>query len=179
MTSDDHETLLAREKPAYDGAEPSGNSVALMNLVRLHELTTDDRYRVAAEKLLRGFGASLRRSPGALSEMLLGLDFWLDTPKEIVIVTPGGRGQADPFVNVLRRSFLPNKVVVITSEKGAENEAHAQLVPLIKGKVARKGRTTAYVCERGVCQLPTTDVDVFSRQLERSSTEEAAAGQSE
>jgi uncharacterized protein YyaL (SSP411 family) len=177
MTSDDHESLLAREKPAYDGAEPSGNSVALMNLVRLHELTTDDRYRLSAENLLEGFGSTLRRSPNALSEMLLGLDFWLDSPKEIVISTTHGTEQAEPFLDVLRQTFLPNKVVVVVPQRGAESKAHAKLVPLTRGKVARKGNATAYVCERGVCDLPTTDVEVFSRQLERSPGAGAAAGQ--
>jgi uncharacterized protein YyaL (SSP411 family) len=48
LTSNDHEALLAREKPAYDGAEPSGNSVAVLNLLRLYEFTTDEKYRLRA-----------------------------------------------------------------------------------------------------------------------------------
>ena len=103
MTSDDHEALLAREKPAYDGAEPSGNSVALMNLLRLHELTTDDGYRVPADKLLRAFAGTIRGS----AEMLLALDFRLDSPKEIVIVTAGDRGRADPFLEALAHASCP------------------------------------------------------------------------
>jgi uncharacterized protein YyaL (SSP411 family) len=167
MTADDHESLLAREKPARDGAEPSGNSVALMNLLRLHELTSDDRYRAAAEKLLAGFGPSIARAPTAFPDLLLALDFWLDTPKEIVIVTAGPRREADGFLDVLRRTYLPNKVVAVVPESGPGRELHARLLPLIEGKVARKGRATAYVCERGLCQRPTTEVDVFAGQLER------------
>jgi uncharacterized protein YyaL (SSP411 family) len=166
LTSDDHETLLAREKPDHDGAEPSGNSIALMNLLRLHELTLDDRYRVASEQLLRGFSTTIERRPTAVSEMLLAVDFWWGPPKEVVIVTRKGLDQAEPFLSVLREKYLPNKVVARVSERGNVEE-HAKLVPLVRGKVARKGKATAYVCERGVCDLPTTDVDVFERQLTR------------
>jgi uncharacterized protein YyaL (SSP411 family) len=98
--------------------------------------------------------------------MLLALDFRLDTPKEIVIATAGLRRDAEPFLDVLRRTYLPNKVVTVVVENGPDHELHAQLVPLIRGKVAGKGRPTAYVCESGVCQLPTTEVRVFARQLE-------------
>jgi uncharacterized protein YyaL (SSP411 family) len=164
MTSDDHESLLAREKPAYDGAEPSGNSVHALNLQRLHELTTQDRYRQRAERTLRAFGDRLTRSPAALSEMLLAADFHLDTPREIVIVTPAAREEAEPFLTLLRSTFLPNQVLAIAVE-GADLMAQARLVPLLQGKLALKGRATAYVCERGVCKLPTSDPDVFARQI--------------
>ncbi len=177
MTSDDHETLLAREKPSSDGAEPCGNSIALMNLLRLHELTLDERYRSAARKLLEGFGQRIRQAPTSLSEMLLALDFFLDSPKEIVVVTAAGsRDDADPFLAVLRRTYLPNKVLSVVSE-GQDVRAQADLIPLVKGKVARKGLVTAYVCERGVCQLPTTDVAVFTAQLARRESSPASGGE--
>jgi hypothetical protein len=164
MTSHDHEPLLAREKPAYDGAEPSGNSVQALNLLRLHELTTDDRYRLRAERALQTFGGRLAKSPAALSEMLLAADFQLDTPKEVVIVTAGPRAEAEPFLAKLRTTFLPNRVLVV-ARQGADLAAQAQLVPLLGGKLARKGEATAYVCERRVCRLPTSDPDVFLQQL--------------
>ena len=69
MTSDDHESLLVREKPAYDGAEPSGNSVAVLNLLRLLEFTTDDSYRERADNALKAFHRNLTQRPTLLSEM--------------------------------------------------------------------------------------------------------------
>jgi hypothetical protein len=164
MTSDDHESLLAREKPAYDGAEPSGNSVQALNLMRLHELTTDDRFRRRAERLLRAFGARLDRAPSSLSEMLLAADFHLDTPKEVVIVTPASLEQAEPLLAKLRSTFLPNRVLIVAAE-GADIAAQSRLVPLLEGKVTRNGKATAYVCEQRVCKLPTSDPEVFERQI--------------
>jgi uncharacterized protein YyaL (SSP411 family) len=172
MTSNDHETLLAREKPAYDGAEPSGNSIQTLNLLRLYEFTTEDRYRVRAEKTLQAFGEILQRAPAAVSELLLAVDYHLDTPKEIMIVTPQSRADAAPFLARLGATFLPNRILTVVAE-GEDLAAHAQLVPLVENKVAQGGKTTAYVCERKVCALPTTDPAVFAKQITSVSPQQA------
>jgi uncharacterized protein YyaL (SSP411 family) len=167
MTSDDHEALLARQKPSYDGAEPSGNSVALMNLVRLEEFTADAQHGDNARKLMRGFGSQLSRFPASVTDMLVAVEFHL-APREVVIVG-GTAAQAteslDAFLGVVRTTFSPNKVLAVVPS-GGDVEALATSVPWVAGKVARDGKTTAYVCERGVCKLPTTSVETFRRQLE-------------
>jgi uncharacterized protein YyaL (SSP411 family) len=163
-TADDHEKLIAREKPGYDGAEPTGNSVAALNLLRLHELTSREAYREAADRTLAAFDDTLAHSPAALSEMLLALDFRLDTPKEIVLVRPAPEADLAPMLEALTRSFLPNRVLAVVSE-GQELDEHAELAPLLKGRVARKGRVTAFVCENRICKLPTTDPEELGRQI--------------
>ena len=163
-TAADQVSLLTREKPTYDAAEPSGNSVAVHNLLRLHELTTDDRYRVRAERAFEAFGAILADSPAAVSEMLLAVDYQLDTPKEIVLVVPDGRDDAAPFLDELRARFLPNRILAIVAD-GEERDRHAEVVPLLDGKTARDGQATAYVCENRICDLPTTDPAVFATQI--------------
>jgi uncharacterized protein YyaL (SSP411 family) len=165
LTSDDHQELLAREKPGYDGAEPSGNSVEALNLLRLQELTyPDQRYGQRGERTLRAFNETLVENPLALPEMLIALDFHDDSPKEIVIVTPRARTEATPFLDRLRKTFLPNRVLSIVTE-GADQAALAQLVPEVAAKVAKAGVATAYVCERQTCELPTTDPGVFQKQI--------------
>jgi len=165
MTGHDHEKLLAREKPAYDGAEPSGNSVAVMNLLRLAEFTTDDRYRRRAQAALEAFAGRLQAHPSALSEMLVALDFQLDMAKEIIIVTPEGRREdADPLLAELRKIYLPNRILAIV-EEGAHLQRATGVIPLLEGKRALRGRVTAYVCEQGICELPTSDPGVFSKQI--------------
>ncbi len=164
LTSDDHETLLARQKPAYDGAEPSGNSVHVLNLLRLHEFTTQDEYRRRAERALGAFHSMLAESPAALSEMLLAVDFHLDTAKQILIVAPGAPAEAEPLLARFRAAFVPNRILSVVAE-GAPLAAHAKVVPLLEDKRALKGRPTAYVCERRVCELPTSDPEVFAKQL--------------
>jgi len=165
LTSDDHERLLAREKPGHDGAEPSGNSVHILNLLRLHEFTTEDRYRQRADRALRAFGAGIVNSPSSHAEMLLAVDFRYDTPKQIVIVTPDSRAEAEPMLARFRTVFLPNRVLVVASE--GELALLGKLVPLVEGKTTRQGKATAYVCERRVCELPTTDPAVFATQIRK------------
>jgi uncharacterized protein YyaL (SSP411 family) len=163
MTADDSEDLLAREKPAWDGAEPSGNSVHALNLLRLHELTTDDAYRRRAERTMGAFGTRLAADPVRLSEMLLALDWQLDAPKQVVVATARSRDEAAPFLAMLRSRFVPNRILAVTTP----GDGLAGLVPVTEGKAALGAVATGYVCENRVCDLPTADPAVFARQIDR------------
>jgi uncharacterized protein YyaL (SSP411 family) len=165
MTGKDQADLIAREKPNYDGAEPSGNSVALLNLLRLGEYTTKDEYRVRAEKMLTTFLGSVSLRPMALSEMMMALDFHTDKAKEIIIVSPSGKiDEAERYINEFRKIFLPNRILTVATE-GKDLTSHARLIPVAGKKSVLMGKTTAYVCEKGVCQLPATDPALFARQI--------------
>ncbi len=163
-TASDAEKLLVRQKPDYDGAEPSGNSLAVAGLLKLYEFTDNQLYRERAEQSLRAFHALLSRQPTGVVRMLSALDYYLDTPKEIVIVIPDEDAEAAPFFEKLAHTYLPNKVVIVVRE-GEQVEHMASLLPLVAGKITREGRVTAYVCERRVCKLPTTDPKVFAKQI--------------
>ena len=164
-TPDDAETLLVREKSGDDGAIPSGNSVAAANLLRLAELTGDRSYVERAHLLFAAFAEQLATRPGRAMELLLALDFLLDTPKEIVLVHPQDEDAGlGALLEPLRRSFVPNRVVVVAAQ-GAELEARAARLPLLAGKTAQRGRATAYVCENRVCKAPTSEPAVFARQI--------------
>jgi uncharacterized protein YyaL (SSP411 family) len=163
-TADDHERLLAREKPLRDGAIPSGNSIAAMNLLRLSELTSDDAYHERVVMLFSAFYDPLVRSPTALAELLLALEFHLDATKEIVVVGPAGGDGLPALLAPLRGAFVPNRVLSVVTQ-GEVLEAHAELIPLVAGKRAQKGKATAYVCENRVCDFPTSDPVVFERQI--------------
>jgi len=156
LTGDGHEELLVREKPMYDGAEPAGTSVAILNLLRLHEFTTDPRYRTQAENAFRYAEPTLKRNPISLSEMLLALDFFIDIPKQVVIVIPRetGKDEAALLLSAFRASFVPNRVLSVVRE-GQEQEMAARIIPLVRGKAAVGGRATAYVCEGRTCRTPT------------------------
>jgi uncharacterized protein len=161
-TPADHEALLAREKPAYDGAEPTGNSVAALTLLRLEALTGDANFREQAEKLLRSFGALLGGAPAALGEMLLALDFHLSQPREVVLVRPPGRDDRE-LLDVVRKRFAPWQALV------RHEEGSAPATPLAQDRPAQKGLPTAYVCVKGACQLPVTDPQALGALLESQS----------
>ncbi len=163
LTAADGEPLLAREKPAHDGAEPSGNSVHALNLARLAALLDDDAMRTRAERTVQAFGQVLARHPGALSEMLLAVDMLHAVPREIVLVAPATPEAGDAMralLAPLRRAFLPNRVIVQAPESGGP----AQLA-LLEGRVAVDGKPTAYVCERRACKLPATTPDALAARL--------------
>jgi uncharacterized protein YyaL (SSP411 family) len=164
FTADDAEELLGRQKPAYDGAEPTGNSVAVENLLRLSEFTTEHAYRERAERVFAGFSSVLTRSPSSLTRMVAALDFYLDRPRELVFVMPESGGDLEPFLAQLRGTFLPNRVIVRVRE-GPELTALQEVVPLVQFKVAQGGVTTAYVCEAGMCERPTSDPETFAAQI--------------
>ena len=148
-----HEELIAREKPGYDGAEPTGNSVAALTLLRLAEITGEESYREEAGRLFRAFGTTLAGAPLILGEMLLAVDFALADTREVVLIRPASDAD-DALLEPLRRKFLPWQVLVRSAEGDADL---ARETPLVRDRPARDGRATAYVCHRGACQLPVTD----------------------
>jgi len=167
MTAADHEQLIAREKPTYDGAEPSGTSVALLNALRLGTFTSDDRWRAIADRAFAAITPTLTENPLGLTEALLALDHASDEPKEIAIVWPrdAGPDAARPLLDVVRRTFVPNHALAAASEADAPEVG--KLIPFIADKTARDGRATAYVCVRGRCELPVQDADALATLLTR------------
>ena len=164
MTSKDHESLLVREKPFYDGAEPSGNSIASMNLLRLAELTGNKHYKERAEKLFSALSVKLKDQPIAFSEALLALEYYHSRVNEIVLVLPDGTSlQEDSFFQEIKNWYLPNKVLTVVFHSQVKEKQ--DLLKPIKQKKAIEGKTTAYICEEGACQLPALDLKEFRRQL--------------
>ncbi len=164
-TAGDHEKLLAREKPMHDGAEPSGASVALLNALRLSAFTADDRWRGVAERALRWYAPALEAQPLALGEMLLALDFHGDAAREVVLVWPEGEKVPEPFLAVLRQTFLPSRALAGAAE-GPALEALGRVALVAREKKAIGGKATAYVCERGACRLPAIDPEKLRAQIE-------------
>ena len=164
LTADDAEALLVRQKPSEDGAEPSGNSVQALNLLRLAELTGEERYQARAERTLGAFGSLLTENPTSLPEMLLAMDFLTGSRLEIVLVAPARLADTAPFLERLRKVYAPHRVLVQAVQGQSLQEASA-LVPLLTGKTALRGKATAYICRNRACRLPTTDPARFEEQL--------------
>ena len=166
-TASDHEALLARDKPYADDAVPSGNSVQVMNLLRLGEFTTDANYRARAEKALSAFAVRLNQAPTSMDVMLLAVDYYTDTVKEVVIVTPSNRAEAQPFLDALATGFVPNRALAVVPA-GSAVDALSKRVPWVAAKIAQRGQATAYVCENQRCELPTRDPSVFLKQVTKA-----------
>jgi len=165
LTPSQGEPLLVREKPAYDRAVPSGNSISANNLLRLHDLTEDAKWRHAAERLFASLALRVTRSPNGYPMLLVALDHYYDAALEVAVVAPSSRQEAGPLLERLRETFVPNKAfAVLTDDEAAKQQAQ---VPWLEGKRAIGGKSTAYVCERGLCDLPTPNPAVFQKQIDR------------
>jgi hypothetical protein len=160
-TARDAEKLLTRQKPNYDGAEPSGNSITARNLLRIHEYTGNDRYLTAAEGTFRWAANRIIRGGPAVPAMLSALDMMLDKSRQVFIVQ--GTDSDEALRAVIQSTYLPNRTIIIASASTISELI--PLVPSLEGKVARQGKTTAYVCEGGICQRPTRDPKVLASQL--------------
>ncbi|HEX5709627.1 MAG TPA: thioredoxin domain-containing protein [Pyrinomonadaceae bacterium] len=163
-TSRSGEQLIVRNKDFFDNATPSGNSVAAEVLLRLSVLTGDEDFRRKATNVFRLIYDPMRRYPSAFGYALGALDFYLSTPKEIVIISASdGDEGADALAREVWKRYLPNKVVVASREG---DEEAARLVPLLAGREARGGKATAYVCENYACQQPVTSPEELAAQLD-------------
>ena len=164
-SASDHEQLVAREKPNYDGAEPAGSSIAVRNALRLSAFTAEDRWRAVAERALRAYAPTLDQQPAALHDMLLAVDYVTDVAPEIVLVWPQGQSAPNEFLDTLRRMFLPNRALLGAAE-GTDIDELATFAPPAGGKATLSGSPTAYVCELGACRLPVTDPAALVAQLD-------------
>ena len=157
FTSANAEELLVRKKTAYDGAMPSGNSVSMMNLIRLARLLGDNTYEDHAIAIGRVFSDEIKRSPSAFSMMLLALDFAIGPSFEIVVAGNPENEDTRNMIQQLRSKFIPRKVVLL---RGTEDQSRAvtELAPFTKFHEPVGGKATAHVCIDHNCKLPTTDL---------------------
>ena len=139
--------LILRLKDDYDGAEPSGNSVATLALLKLAAITGREDFREPAEATLRLFAQRLQNSPQALPFMMQALDFWLEEPRRVVIAGDPRAAKARELLQAAHTVYQPNKVVL--GNAGAVEE-FARTLPTKDGPVA-------YVCTGQACQPPTQD----------------------
>jgi hypothetical protein len=157
--------LVMRVKEDYDGAEPSGNSVMLMNLLRLAEMTGRPAFRDAAERTVAAFARRLAAAPVALPQMLAACEFHLGERRQIVLV--GERDAADTreLARTLHRRFVPNRVALLV-DSPETRRALAGGIPAILGMDQLEGRATAYVCRDFVCQLPVSGAAELAKLLQ-------------
>ncbi len=161
MTADDAEKLLVRSKVIYDGAIPSGNSVAALNLQRLERITTNDDYKAKAEAIMKVFSGTVSQVPSGHTQLMTALDFAVGPSLEIVICGDPAGADTAQMLSTLRHPFIPNKVVILRPPDGPEAEAITKIASYTEMQTSRGGAATAYVCEDFTCKMPTTNVQVM------------------
>ncbi|HEY87846.1 MAG TPA: thioredoxin domain-containing protein [Dehalococcoidia bacterium] len=157
FTADDGERLLVRQKEIYDGAVPSGNSVAMLNLLRLGRITASANFEEKAARIGQAFYENVSQLPSAYTQLMAAADFAIGPSYEVVIA---GDLQADDtrqMLDAIRGIFVPNKIVILhpTDQKPPLID---DIVPFIKDHSSIDGKATAYICLNYSCQLPTKNI---------------------
>ena len=151
----DARDLILRCKDDYDGAEPSGNSVAVLALLRLAAITDRKNYAAAAEKTLHLLAQRLHELPQAVPLLLLGLDFYLNPPRRIVIAGDVNQPEARVLLHAAHSVYQPNKVVLGNS--GAVDDFTKSL--------PAQDSPVVYLCTGNACQPPTRDAKAIKSFL--------------
>jgi uncharacterized protein YyaL (SSP411 family) len=160
FTTDDHEELIVRSKPSFDGSTPSGNSAAAMALLRLHAYTGDERAAAEAARTLRLFTASIEKQPFTYAHLLEAIDLYQRGAVEIVLV--GGKpDEIRQWTTRLGHLYIPNRAVFVVDPA----DERAVMPELARGRAAVGGAITAYVCRDRACSLPITSIDALIAQL--------------
>ncbi|WP_188454620.1 thioredoxin domain-containing protein [Virgibacillus oceani] len=151
----DSENLIAREKEIYDGAIPSGNSVASVMLVRLAHLTGDTAYLDKVEEMYYTFKDDLDSYANASTFFMQSLLLTGTPVKEMVVIGNGDDPSRQRLLAEMNQSFLPNVEILV----GDSTEALVNIAPFTNEYRKLGDKTTVYVCENFACRQPTTDID--------------------
>ncbi len=158
-------SILVRTKENYDGAEPSGNSVAALNLLRLGLLTNNEKWRDMGQRTIQVFGGRVSQYPESMPAMLSAEEFIVSTPKEIVLVGNRNDNMTNTFIHEVYNRFLPNKILIFKDE-AVSLPSLLKYLPMLQDMKMIDGKTTAFVCENYACTLPTNDPKIFINLLE-------------
>jgi uncharacterized protein YyaL (SSP411 family) len=155
LTARDSEKLIARPKDLYDGAVPSGNSVALLNLLRLGRMCGKVEWEKTADQMLQRFAGSVEGYPLAHTQLMIGLDFLLGPTQEIVVVGNPEDESTREIITYVQQKFLPFKILLLRPE-GDRGQEISSLCPFLEAMKPGPQGLSVYLCEGYSCKSPIT-----------------------
>ncbi len=166
FSQNDSHDLIVRQKEIYDGATPSGNSVAAHNLLRLARITANPELEKKSEEIAALFSSEVRRAPSGFTMLLNAVNFGIGPSFEIVISGKEGSNDTKKMLRVLNSEFIPNKVVIFRPDEEAPEIA--RIAEYTINQKSLNGKATAYVCQNFACSLPTTESDKMLRLIDQT-----------
>ena len=160
----DAESLFARPKEVYDGATPSGNSVAAFNLIRLAKLTSDEQLLQEAHVQIRAFAKAVEASPISHSFFLMAVLLVQGKSKEILISGPPNDVKTKEMIRLIQRAYLPEAVISLDS-RNDDATTMKWFVPRSE-ELQKTPGPKVYICENYACQSPVSDMEELKKQLQ-------------
>jgi len=157
-----HEQLIARSKPIFDASIPSGNAVATQVLLRLYHYTETENYLKSAERILRAYYDTMENQPFGFAHMLAALDFYLQKPKEIVLVGDKKDPKTAELLTKIHSLYVPNMTLQLASPE----ESLEKISSLLAGKKQIADKPTVYVCHNFTCSRPVVEWDELKPLLD-------------
>lgn len=155
FTPSDAERLFVRTKDFRDGAIPSGNSVEIMNLLRLAAILGEDDLRGKAEQSFRAVAGDLHHGPFGRERLLAAVDLLCSPSTEIVIVGDRRDAATKELIAVTREGYDPTRIVLV-KDPSEHPAVPRQQVPALEGKTLLDGKASAYVCHGRTCHVPVS-----------------------
>jgi uncharacterized protein YyaL (SSP411 family) len=157
ISAENQDDLIVRNKEIYDGAIPSGNSVAAHNLVRLARITGNYEFDEKAQRIGEVFAQQVNQMPQGYTHLLSAFMFTKGPSFEVVISGNPATDETQDMLNLMQRGYYPN-VVMVLNPTDKPNPEIWELSPWLKDQVSISGKATAYVCQDFSCKMPTTDI---------------------
>ncbi|HJM47649.1 MAG TPA: thioredoxin domain-containing protein [Candidatus Marinimicrobia bacterium] len=157
LGSDQSEKLIIRAKTGYDGAIPSGNSIAVLIFNRLYRMTGNLRWANLSEKTLRSFSKDLKQMPSGYTAMILGFMYDAYGSKEIVVVANGRHEETQLLLEELQSLYIPQKIMLF-KDTNKRRDPLTKIASWTENHSAQNNKPTIYICEDFACSLPTTDL---------------------
>lgn len=158
---EDAESLIVQEKEVYDGAMPSGNSVAGLQILRLGQMIGDFSLTDKGIRMFSTFEKEVTEYTSGHTFFMQSLLFYAMPKKEIVIFSNEDDKEGKKLIKELQKSFKPNYSILAT-EKPEDFKGLAEFASQYK---INSGNTTVYICENYACQQPTTDIQQVIKKL--------------
>ena len=163
FTSDFAEELIIRQKEIYDGAIPSGNAVAMLNLVKLARYTGNSEYENKALDLSRAFHEQVKATPMGHPFLMVALEFMLAESYEIVIVGKSNEENVSSAIRELRKRFIPNKIIIYKDPDNSE--VLITVANYTESLKELNSKPTFYFCKNFTCEQPTNDFNEVLKKL--------------
>ncbi len=169
QTANDAEKLLVRYKDIYDGAIPSGNSIAMLNMLRLGRITVNTELEDKAQKLANHFARRVQMRPTGYTQLLMAIDFAVGPSFEIVVAGNPNTTGTKNMLNSINSKFIPNKIVLLRPD--GNSPGITKLAPFTEQQKSINKKATAYICQNYNCQQPTTEIKQLEKLLVNNSGE--------